>query len=199
MELNIDNNIDDEWNNFIANKYENDASDDENNIIHENFNPNSNDLTSNMENFKNCEVPEPTDIYISTKGLARELKIPIWTVSQVNRAGAKDDVIEGDKAAGSYNKMMIADFAISLSRKRLDKVNGTGRIHIMKNRYGRDGMSHKAEINTSTGHIIIERKEIDEDEITTDNQQGSNKSTSGTNFSNDERQYLQEKFFELSK
>ena len=95
--------------------------------------------------------------------------------------------------------MMIADFAISLSRKRLDKVNGTGRIHIMKNRYGRDGMSHKAEINTSTGHIIIERKEIDEDEITTDNQQGSNKSTSGTNFSNDERQYLQEKFFELSK
>jgi hypothetical protein len=39
----------------------------------------------------------------------------------------------------------------------------------------------------------IERKEIDEDEITTDNQQGSNKSTSGTNFSNDERQYLQEK------
>ena len=142
---------------------------------------------------------EIDDIYISTKGLARELKIPIWTVSQVNRAGAKDDVIEGDKAAGSYNKMMIADFAISLSRKRLDKVNGTGRIHIMKNRYGRDGMSHKAEINTSTGHIIIERKEIDEDEITTDNQQGSNKSTSGTNFSNDERQYLQEKFFELSK
>ena len=69
------------------------------------------------------------------------MSLPIWTVSQVNRAGAKDDVIEGDKAAGSYNKMMIADFAISLSRKRQDKVNGTGRIHIMKNRYGTDGMT----------------------------------------------------------
>jgi len=142
---------------------------------------------------------EIDDIYISTKGLARELKIPIWTVSQVNRAGAKDDVIEGDKAAGSYNKMMIADFAISLSRKRLDKVNGTGRIHIMKNRYGRDGMSHKAEINTSTGHIFIEKKEIDEDEIGTDNQQGPNKPTTGTNFNKDEKQYLNKKFYELSK
>jgi len=142
---------------------------------------------------------EIDDIYVSTKGLARELKIPIWTVSQVNRAGAKDDVIEGDKAAGSYNKMMIADFAISLSRKRQDKVNGTGRIHIMKNRYGTDGMTYAAKINTSTGHINIDEKEIDEDMIGTDNQQGSTKPTAGTNFSSDERQYLQEKFFELSK
>jgi hypothetical protein len=30
-------------------------------------------------------------------------------VSQVNRAGAKDDIIEGDKAAGSYDKIMITD------------------------------------------------------------------------------------------
>ena len=142
---------------------------------------------------------EIDDIYVSTKGLARELKIPIWTVSQVNRAGAKDDVIEGDKAAGSYNKMMIADFAISLSRKRQDKVNGTGRIHIMKNRYGTDGMTYAAKINTSTGHINIDEKEIDEDMLGTDNQQGLTKPTAGTNFSSDERQYLQEKFFELSR
>ena len=94
-------------------------------------------------------------MYASTKGMARELNIPIWTVSQVNRAGAKDDVIEGDKAAGSYNKMMIADFALSLSRKRQDKVNGTGRIHIMKNRYGMDGMTFGAKINTNNGHIEL--------------------------------------------
>ena len=62
------------------------------------------------------------DIYTSTKGLARELNIPIWSVSQVNRAGAKDDVIEGDNAAGSYDKMMITDLSISLSRKKEDKV-----------------------------------------------------------------------------
>ena len=50
---------------------------------------------------------EIDDIYTSTKGLARQLNIPIWSVSQVNRAGAQDKIIEGDKAAGSYDKMMI--------------------------------------------------------------------------------------------
>ena len=84
---------------------------------------------------------EIDDIYTSTKGLARELDIPIWSVSQVNRAGANDDIIEGDKAAGSYDKLMISDFAMSLSRKKEDKVKNTGRFHIMKNRYGIDGLT----------------------------------------------------------
>ena len=84
---------------------------------------------------------EIDDIYTSTKGLARQLNIPVWSVSQVNRAGAQDKIIEGDKAAGSYDKMMISDFAMSLSRKKEDKVNGTGRFHIMKNRYGMDGLT----------------------------------------------------------
>ena len=98
---------------------------------------------------------EIDDIYISTKGLARELNLPIWSVSQVNRAGAKDDIIEGDKAAGSYDKMMVTDVAISLSRKRQDKVNGTGRFHIMKNRYGMDGMTYSVKVDTSTGHFEV--------------------------------------------
>lgn len=113
---------------------------------------------------------EIDDVYTSVKGLARELELPIWSVSQVNRMGAKDDVIEGDKAAGSYNKMMIADFAMSLSRKRQDKVNGTGRIHIMKNRYGMDGMTYQAKLNTSNGHIEISSSEMEEDELNTEQQ-----------------------------
>jgi replicative DNA helicase len=98
---------------------------------------------------------EIDDIYTSTKRLARELDLPIWSVSQVNRAGAQDDIIEGHKAAGSYDKIMITDFAASLSRKRQDKVNGTGRWHIMKNRYGMDGLTYGAKIDTSTGHFEI--------------------------------------------
>ena len=141
---------------------------------------------------------EIDDIYISTKALARDLKLPIWTVSQVNRAGAKDDVIEGDKAAGSYNKIMIADFAMSLSRKRLDKVNGTGRCHIMKNRYGGDGMTYPVKINTENGNIEILEKEMEEGEFTVEGgNQGPKAPT--TNFSAEERNYLQQRFFELGK
>ena len=98
---------------------------------------------------------EIDDIYQSTKGLAKQLNIPIWSVSQVNRAGAKDDVIEGDKAAGSYDKMMITDFCMSLSRKKEDKVNNTARLHIMKNRYGMDGLTFSAKADTSIGHFEV--------------------------------------------
>ena len=104
---------------------------------------------------------EIDDIYTSTKGLARELNVPIWSVSQVNRAGAKDDVIEGDKAAGSYDKIMITDFCLSLSRKAKDKVNGTGRFHVMKNRYGMDGLTYGVKADTSTGHFEVH--DYDED------------------------------------
>ena len=107
---------------------------------------------------------EIDDIYISTKGLARTLNLPVWSVSQVNRAGAKDDVIEGDKAAGSYDKIMITDFCISLSRKRKDKVEGTGRFHIMKNRYGMDGVTFSVKADTSTGHFEVSEYIDNEDE-----------------------------------
>lgn len=99
---------------------------------------------------------EIDDVFIATKGLAKELNIPILTPSQVNRMGAKDSVIEGDKAAGSYDKMMVADICLSLSRQKEDKVAGTGRFHLMKNRYGMDGMTYDVDMNTNNGHINIQ-------------------------------------------
>ena len=107
---------------------------------------------------------EIDDIYTSTKGLARELDIPVWSVSQVNRAGAKDNIVEGDKAAGSYDKIMITDVCISLSRQRKDKVEGTGRFHIMKNRYGMDGLTFGVKADTSTGHFEVSNDLYNEDE-----------------------------------
>ena len=101
---------------------------------------------------------EIDDNFIATKGLAKDLKIPILTPSQVNRMGAKDTIIEGDKAAGSYDKMMVADICLSLSRMKEDKVLGTGRIHVMKNRYGQDGMTYNIKMDTNNGHIEFEGK-----------------------------------------
>ena len=134
---------------------------------------------------------EIDDIYTSTKGLARELKLPIWSVSQVNRAGSKDDVIEGDKAAGSYDKMMIVDFALSLSRKKEDKINNTGRFHVMKNRYGMDGVTFKLDADTSTGHFTITEVYDEDDEPTL-------KKPTQTNFDDLDKKMLANKFFELN-
>ena len=150
-------------------------------------------LSSKRRNRERKE--EIDDIYTCTKGLARELKLPIWSVSQVNRAGAKDSIIEGDKAAGSYDKMMIADFAISLSRQKKDKVNGTGRFHIMKNRYGMDGMTFNAKVDTSTGHIEILNELTEEEE---EAELKSTKKASDSNFDNLDKEYLAKQFFELN-
>ena len=108
---------------------------------------------------------EIDDVFIATKGLAKELKIPIITPSQVNRMGAKDSVIEGDKAAGSYDKMMVADMCFSLSRMKEDKVLGTGRWHVMKNRYGMDGMTYNLKMDTNNGHITFDGEANPEDLI----------------------------------
>ena len=104
----------------------------------------------------NDRKDEIDDIYMNIKAMARDMNIPIWSVSQVNRSGAQDDIIQGDKAAGSYDKIMISDFCMSLSRKKEDKVNGTGRLHVMKNRYGMDGLTYNAKVDTTTGHIDLD-------------------------------------------
>jgi replicative DNA helicase len=136
---------------------------------------------------------EIDDIYVSTKGLAKELQLPIWSVSQVNRAGAKDDVIEGDKAAGSYDKIMITDVAISLSRKKEDKVNGTGRFHIMKNRYGMDGMTFSVVADTSTGHFEVTDHHFDDSDSP-----GPIQQIDGTNMNTLDRDLLAQQFFQLN-
>ena len=136
---------------------------------------------------------EIDDVYVAAKGLARELNLPIWSVSQVNRAGANDNIIEGDKAAGSYNKMMITDFAMSLSRRRQDKAGGTGRFHIMKNRYGMDGITYAAIIDTSTGRIDIDTNELSEEDMENERPKKLNE-----NFDSFDRDILKKKFFELN-
>ena len=140
---------------------------------------------------------EIDDIYTSTKGLARQLNIPIWSVSQVNRAGAQDKIIEGDKAAGSYDKMMISDFAMSLSRKKEDKVNNTGRFHIMKNRYGIDGLTFSVKADTATGHFEVYDYNDSEDNESLSPSSRSNKFD--TDVDTFDKQLLRKKFFELEK
>jgi replicative DNA helicase len=138
---------------------------------------------------------EIDDVYVAAKAFAKEKGIPLISPSQANRGAAKSDIIEGDNAAGSYEKIMIGDIIISLARKRKDKIEGTGRFHIMKNRYGADGMTFKTKINTSNGFIEVDSNPIDDDDIeTTSNGKPVNDFSS---VDVEERQMLQKKFFRL--
>ena len=98
---------------------------------------------------------ELEDIIIALRGLAGEYEVPVYTASQINRSGADDDIITGTSIAGSFAKLMTADFVVSLSRKIEDKLAGTGRWHIIKNRFGPDGLTLPSTADMSNGRIKI--------------------------------------------
>jgi replicative DNA helicase len=132
------------------------------------------------------------DVYTDAKGLAKERKIPIISPSQANRSGAEKAILESVHIAGSFDKLMIADIVISLARGRKDRLEGTGRWHFMGNRYGQDGVTfYSPELNTSTGHIIIEEDPMNDDDV--DNVTKTNKEE----MEKADKNYLKKKFFEL--
>ena len=94
-------------------------------------------------------------IYEELRGLSGETGIPIWTATQTNRAAIDHEVIQADSVGDSYKKVQTADFIMSVSRKTKDKLSNTGRIHIVKNRFGPDGMTFPAKIDTFHGIMDV--------------------------------------------
>ena len=94
-------------------------------------------------------------IYDELRGMAGELFIPCWTASQTQRSSISDEVIQADKIAESYGKIMVADFVISLSRTLEDKQTNTARVHIIKNRFGPDGITFPAKMNVLEGLVDV--------------------------------------------
>jgi len=93
------------------------------------------------------------ELYEDLRGMAGEYDVPVWTATQANRSALEDDIIEADKIASSYGKVMVSDFLMSLSRKVEDKLSGTGRGHVIKNRFGPDGITLPSKINTNNGQF----------------------------------------------
>ena len=111
------------------------------------------DLLRGSVKEKRYEVLE--ELVVDLRGMAGEYGVPLYTASQINRAGSDQDIITGTSIAGSFSKLMTADFVVSLSRKIDDKLAGTGRWHVIKNRFGPDGMTFPSRANFSNGQIEI--------------------------------------------
>lgn len=94
-------------------------------------------------------------IYEDLRGMAGIYDCPVWTASQSTRSSLEVKIIEADKIASSFAKVMVADFVMSLSRGVTDKMSGTGRYHVIKNRFGPDGITLPSKINTANGQIQI--------------------------------------------
>ena len=112
-------------------------------------------LRSNSKSGRDSLHQELENIYEDLRGLAGEYEVPVFTASQANRSSAESDIITGEQVASSFAKIMIGDFVISLSRKVTDKIAGTGRWYVIKNRFGPDGLTLPSRLNMSNGRIEI--------------------------------------------
>ena len=112
------------------------------------------DLMRSIEK-ANTKWDELGYIYEELRGLFGEMNIGGWTASQSQRSSLQDDIVEADKIAGAYSKIMTCDFVMSISRKLHDKVHNTARVHVMKNRFGADGLTFPSYMDLSRGKIEI--------------------------------------------
>ena len=106
------------------------------------------------------------NIYEELRTVAGELQLPVWTASQTNRGGAGEDIVTAEHISDSFRKIMTADFILSMSRKINDKANNTARFHVIKNRFGPDGITLYAKMNAGNGDIrVFHEKDRESDEI----------------------------------
>ena len=130
------------------------------------------------------------NIYEDLRGLAGEMDCPIWTASQANRSSLEEDVIDASNVAEAYSKVMIADFVVSVSRKVEDKIANTGRFHVIKNRFGPDGITFPSSINTNIGKIDVYEANTQDGQTTQgkmDNSQEYLRKTLANKFNNSQK------------
>jgi hypothetical protein len=98
---------------------------------------------------------ESGSVYEELRGIAGELQVPVWSASQSNRGAHEEEIIQAHNVADSYRKIMTGDLVLSLSRKKEDKLSSTARIHVIKNRFGADGLTFPTHFNSSNGDIRV--------------------------------------------
>jgi replicative DNA helicase len=106
------------------------------------------------------------DTYGELRGMLGELQVPGWSASQANRGAHEEEIVGALNVADSYKKIMIGDFIMSLARKTEDKIASTGRVSILKSRFGSDGPVYPTAFDTSCGKInIYDAKSVEGAEI----------------------------------
>ena len=124
------------------------------------------DLMQSSESFsKDAKRLNEEAIYEELRSWAREINIPVWTVTQINRDGMDVEVITLKYVAECFAKAMIADLFMTMSRKKDGPTPDIGNMFIAKSRLGRDGVKFPLMINTGISKIeILAADSIEEDD-----------------------------------
>lgn len=106
------------------------------------------------------------EVWEQMKALAQEMKIPVVTATQTNRSGYSSDVITADQISEDFSKVMTSDVILTAARNLEQKATGIGKMHIAKNRQGKDGQIFAYSIDTAKCKIdmfdLSDSEELDE-------------------------------------
>ncbi len=96
---------------------------------------------------------ELIETYEQLRGLAGELDVPVWTASQSNRQSVGAKVITMDMTAEAFDKIAIADIAVSVCQTMQEAHAGKMRLYTMANRLGAGEEQIECEVNWDTATI----------------------------------------------
>jgi len=94
-------------------------------------------------------------IYEGLRNIAGEYNCPVWTASQSNRSSIDSEVVDATAISEDISKAFTGDFILSMARRTEDKLADTAMVHIIKNRFGPDGLSFPSKFNAANGNIQI--------------------------------------------
>lgn len=90
-------------------------------------------------------------VYGQLVAMAGELKIPVWSASQINREGTKSKVRQIEHLAESFKKAMVANVVYTVNQDENEQQNKMMRLYSVKVRNGEKNRFHyfKTEFNKS--------------------------------------------------
>ena len=96
---------------------------------------------------------ELTETYKALRGVAGEMKVPIWTAHQANRPGTDCKVLRMEHIAEDFNVAATSDICISVNYTEEEQRLGQMRLFIMKSRIGPSFIQIECKINFKMSKI----------------------------------------------
>jgi replicative DNA helicase len=101
---------------------------------------------------------ELDNITKSLRGLSQEFNVPVWTASQLNRAGMAMETPDETSVAEALLKLFTVDVSIFMAQTKQEREDEKMRLFVGKNRNGPAGRT--VEIDTDYSFLTFLRKPV---------------------------------------
>ncbi len=113
------------------------------------------DLLKSQRQYKDYRF-ELDDITKALRGLSQEFGVPVWTATQMNRAGMAAETPDESSISEAVNKLFTVDVCIFMAQTKAEREDELMRLFLSKNRNGPSG--YQVKITTDYAYLTFLRK-----------------------------------------